>query len=64
MLGAESWIPVDFRVIESEEAILLLDVYLHIVWTGEDLVAESSELVFLTYVVDFVDDGSDGGVFV
>ena len=37
---------------------------IHIVWTSENFVPEGSVLVFFSYFVDFVDDSTDGGVFV
>lgn len=64
VLGAESRIPVDFGVIELKDAVLFFDLYIHIVHTGKDFVSERPKFVFLAYVVNFVDDGSDGWVFV
>lgn len=64
MLGAESRVPVDFRIVELEEAVLFSNFYGHIVRTSKDFVSEGSELILLAYLVDLVDDSADCGVLV
>lgn len=64
MFGAKSCVPIDLRVIESENAILFSDFYIHVVWTHKDFIFEGPEFVSLANIVDLVDDGTDGGVFV
>ena len=64
MLGTESRIPVHLWVIKVEDAVLFFHLDICVVRTGQDLIFEGSELVFLADVVDFVDDCADGGVFI
>jgi len=55
----ELGVPVDFCVVELEDAVVLLDLDVEVVGPREDFVAESSELGFLADVVDLVDDGAE-----
>lgn len=64
MLRAESCIPVYFGVIEVEDTLLFFDFYNHFIRTGEDFVSECAELVLSAHIVEFVDDGADGRVFI
>lgn len=64
MLSAEPCVPVDFRVVESEETILLSDFYVHVIRTGEDFISEGSKFILLPYVVNLVYDSADGRVFI
>ena len=64
MLGVKTAVPVDLRVVEAEGAVLFTDLDVEVVDAGEELVAEGAEFGFLTDIVDFVDYGADGGVFV
>lgn len=64
MLGAESCVPIDLRVIEFENTVLFSDFYIHVVWTGKNFIFEGSKFVLLANIVDLVDDGTDVGVFV
>lgn len=64
MLGAESCVPIDLRIIEFEKTILFFDFYIHVVWTSKDFIFEGSKLVLLANIVDLVDDGTNAGVFV
>lgn len=64
MLGVEPAVPVHFGVVETEAAVLLVDLDVHVRVAGEELVAEGAVFVLLADFVRFVDDGADGGVFV
>jgi hypothetical protein len=59
VFGFKATVPIDFRVVEAECTICFLDLYSHIVFTGQQLVAKSAVLILLAYFVDFVDDGAD-----
>lgn len=64
VLGVEAGVPVDFGVVEAEGALFLLDLDVEVVGAGEDFVGEGAEGGGVADLVDFVDYGSDGGVFV
>ena len=64
MLGFEPTVPVDFRIVECIRAVLFMDLNTHVWVTSEDLVAESPVLALFANFVNFVDHGTDIGVFV
>ena len=64
MLGAETAVPVDLGVVETEPAVFLVDFHIQVRVAGEELVAKSAVFVPLADFVRFVDHGADGGVFV
>lgn len=64
MLGVQPAVPVDLRVVEAEGAVFLADLDVEVVDAGEELIAEGAKLGLIADVVDFVDYGADGGVFV
>lgn len=64
MFGLELAVPVDLGVVELEDAVVLLDLDVHVVRSTKDFIAEGPELGLVADVVDFVDDGADFGVLV
>ena len=61
MLWLELRVPVDLCVVKGEDAVVLLDLNVEVVRSGEDLVAEGAELGLGADVVDLVDDGLEAG---
>ncbi len=64
MLGVETRIPVHLRKIEAENAIFCFYFHVQVGIAGQELVAEGTIFTGRADVVDFVDHGADGGVFV
>lgn len=57
-------VPVDFGVVELEDAVALGDLNVEVVGPGQDFVLEGPELGLGADVVDLVDDGLDLRVLV
>lgn len=64
MLSVKLGVPVNFGVIESKDAVCFLDLDVEIGIPSEELISESAILVFCAHVIDLVDHGADGRVFV
>ena len=64
MLGLQSAVPVDFRVVEMKRAIGFVNFNIGVKVTGKDLEAESPILAMLAYFVDLVDHGANCGILV
>lgn len=64
VLGAQSSVPIHFRVIELEDTVLLPHLHIHVVRTRKHLVSKGPEFVVFADVVNFVDDGAYDWIFV
>jgi hypothetical protein len=59
VLRLELAVPVDFGVVEAEDAVVLADLDVHVVGAGEDLVGKGAEAGLAADVADLVDDGAE-----
>lgn len=64
MLSLQPTIPIHLGVIEFENAVPFAEGHVHVVGSGEHFVVEGAEFGGCAYVVDFVDYGFYGGIFV
>jgi hypothetical protein len=64
VFSIQSAIPVDLCIIELESAVGFADLDVHVIGPSKNLVLEGAILALLADIIDLVDDGPDGRVFV
>jgi hypothetical protein len=64
VFSIQSAVPVDLCVVELESAVGFADLDVHVIGSSKDLVLEGAILALLADIIDLVDDGPDGRVFV